>query len=81
MELTLTIEEAKSRTAYDLIQEAAQTQPPLIVMLENGPGVIIQQYAPEVHSSAEMPLTLKPLLTLPGYVPDGWEDAIYDERH
>ncbi len=46
MELMLTLEEAKSRTAYDLIQAAAQMQQPLIVMLENGQGVIIQQHEP-----------------------------------
>lgn len=81
MGLTLTVEEAKSRTAYDLIQEAIQTQQPLIVMLEDGTAMSVQQYRPLLHSSEGAPLTLKPLLTLPGYVPDGWEDAIYDEQH
>jgi hypothetical protein len=76
MEFTLTLEEAKSRTAYDFIQEATQSRQPLIVMLEDGPAVSIQQYAPQIHSSEETPLTLKPLLTLPGYIPDGWKDAV-----
>jgi hypothetical protein len=76
MEFTLTLEEAKSLTAYDLIQKAAQTQQSLIVMLEDGTAVSIQQYAPQIHSSEETPLTLKPLLTLPGYIPDGWKDAV-----
>ena len=81
MGLTLTVEEARNRTAYDLIQEAAQNQQPLIVMLEDGTAMSIQQYAPQVLPSEETPLQLKPLLTLPGYVPDRWKDAIYDEQH
>ncbi len=75
---TITAEEAKSSTGYDLVQEAARSQQPLIVMLEDGTAVSVQQYAPQALPSEETAPKLKPLLTLPGYVPVGWKDALYD---
>lgn len=80
MSRTVTVEEAKSRTGYELVQEAAQTHQPLIVTLENGATVSIQQYQPAAKTTDEL-LALKPLLTLPGSVPPGWKNAIYDEQH
>ncbi len=77
MGLTLTVEEAKSRTAYDLIQEAAQNQQPLIVMLEDGTAISIQQYEPNNYASAEHP-ALEPLPQFSVGVPKGWKDALYD---
>ena len=73
---TVTSDEIKGRFATDLLQEVVQGQEPLIVRLENGTSVFIQQYEPSAASLQERP-NLKPLLTLPGYVPDGWKDAVY----
>ena len=77
---TVTSDEIEGRFAADFLQEVVQGQEPLIVRLENGTSVFIQQYQPSVEIMDEVP-KLKPLLTLPGYVPDGWKDAIYDEQH
>lgn len=77
---TVTVEEAKNRTGYDLVQEAVQTHQPLIVTLEDGTDVLIQQYQPTAKVTENSPM-LKPLLTLPGSVPSGWKDALYDEQH
>lgn len=77
MGLTLTVEEAKNRTAYDFIQEAIRTQQPLIVMLENGPGVIIQQYHPAAEVIEDTP-KLRPLPQFSIGIPEGWKDALYD---
>lgn len=41
MGLTLTVEEAKSRTSYDFIQKAAQGQEPQVVTLKHGTAVFI----------------------------------------
>lgn len=77
MGLTLTVEEAKNRTAYDLIQEAAQTRQPLIVMLENGSAISIQQYQPAAEVREDMP-KLEPLPQFSIGIPEGWKDALYD---
>ncbi len=74
---TITAEEAKSRTGYDLVQEAAQNQQPLIVMLENGSRVSIQQYQPPAGAEAEL-LTLEPLPQFSVGIPKEWKDALYD---
>ena len=37
--------------------------------------------AREQAAKAENPPHLDPLLTLPGIVPAGWKDALYDEQH
>ena len=74
---TLTLEEAKSRTAYDLIQEAAQNQQPLIVMLENGAAVSIQQYQRTAEVIENLP-KLEPLPQFSVGIPEGWKDALYD---
>ena len=74
---TITAEEAKSRTGYDLVQEAVQTHQPLIVTLEDGTAVSIQQYAPSVEILEELPeLELLPQFSVG--VPEGWKDALYD---
>ena len=74
---TITAEEAKSRTGYDLVQEAIQTHQPLIVTLEDGATVSIQQYAPSVKILEEIP-KLEPLPQFSVGVPKGWKDALYD---
>ena len=77
---TVTLNEIENQSVSELMQEASQRQEPLIVMLENGKAVFIQQYQPAAEVMEELP-ALKPLLTLPGSVPHGWKDAIYDEQH
>ncbi len=74
---TLTVEEAKSRTAYDLIQEAAQNQQPLIIMLENGTAISVQQYQPAAEVMEDTP-KLEPLPQFSIGIPEGWKDALYD---
>ena len=76
MKLTLTLEEAKGRTAYGLILEAAQTQQPLIVMLEDGVAVSIQQYQPAAEVMEDL-TKLEPLPQFSIGIPIGWKDAIY----
>ncbi len=77
---TVTVEEAKSRTGYDLVQEAVQTHQPLSVTLEDRTAVSIQQYQPSKAASGEL-VVFKPLLALSGSVPSGWKDVLSDEQH
>ncbi len=76
MGLTLTWEEAKGRTALDLIQEAISGHEPLIVSLEDGTTVSIQEYQPSEQTGEA--LTLEPLPQFSVSIPEGWQDAIYD---
>ena len=78
MGLTLTLTEARNRTAYDLIQQAIQDSEPLIVALEDGTTVSIQQYQPTEVGNKEEP-ALKPLAKLEGFIPPGWKDYVYGE--
>ncbi len=82
---TVTLNEIKDHSVSDLMQEARRRQEPLIVMLEDGTAVSIQQYQPIEETIAEEtiaePPALKPLLTLPGFVPAGWKDELYDQQH
>ena len=75
---TVTAEEAKRRTGYDLVQEAGQTHQPLIVILEDGTMMAIQQYQPP--ELTEKTPVLQPLLKLPGSVPAGWKDDFYEQN-
>ena len=75
---TLTLEEVKNRTAHDLLREVVQGHGPITVVLEEGAAVTLQETASA--EGRDPALTLKPLLTLPGYVPEGWQDAIYDDH-
>lgn len=77
MGLTLTLEEAKGRTALDLIQEAIGGHEPLIVSLEDGTTVSIQEYQP-LEQPQEETLTLEPLPQFSISIPEGWQNAIYD---
>ena len=77
---TVTLNEIENQSVSELMQDASQRQDPLIVMLENGKAVFIQQYQPTEEVMEDLP-KLKPLLTLPGSVPSGWKDALYDEQH
>ena len=77
---TVTLNEIENQSVSELMQEASQRQEPLIVILENGRAVFIQQYQPAVEVMKDLP-KLEPLLTLPGSVPSGWKDALYDEQH
>jgi len=77
---TVTLNGVKNHSVSELLQEAVQTHQPLIVTLEDGTAVSIQQYQPSAELTEEMPI-LKPLLTLPGSVPSGWKDEFYDQTH
>ena len=74
---TITAEEAKSCTGYDLVQEAAQTHQPLIVTLEDGTTVSIQQYQSVAEIVEDLP-KLEPLPQFSVGIPQGWKDALYD---
>lgn len=75
---TMTLDEVKERSVTELLQEAAQTNGPLIVTLDDGTAVALTQYQPEIQS-AEQELVLEPLPQLEGSIPAGWKDAIYGE--
>jgi hypothetical protein len=65
---TLALDEVKGRTVEDFLREVVAHQEVLTVQLPEGDGITIQ------------PLPrLKPLPELEGFVPDGWEDAIYEQ--
>ncbi len=70
---TLTIAEAKARPLEDLLREIAEGGEAVRIELEQGAAV---QIAPAPAVSRH----LKPLERLPGYVPDGWKDAIYEPK-
>ena len=67
---TLTMEEAKARPLEELLREVTESREPIWVVLDENDQVEIKPA-----------LRLKPLETLPGYMPEGWKDAIYDPRH
>ena len=77
---TVTVDEFRGRFVPDFLAEVVQGHEPLIVRLDNGKAVMLQQYEPS-ETASEQHLELKPLLTLPGSVPSGWKDALYDEQH
>jgi len=62
------LEDVKGRSVEDLLREVAAHREVLTVQLPEGDGVAIQ------------PLPrLRPLPELEGFVPDGWEEAIYEQ--
>ncbi len=75
---TITREDAKNRSALDFLEEIMQGEMPLIVTLENGKTVSIQEYQPTANLK-EGSLVLKPLAKLEGYTPGGWKDFVYGE--
>ena len=66
---TLTIDEVKARSLEELVREIMQTQDALRIEMPEGDAVEIKAVP-----------KLKPLITLEGYVPDGWKDAIYEPK-
>ncbi len=70
---TLTIDQAKARSLEDLLREVSERSEPVRIELPEGGAV-------EIRPAAEPERTLKPLETLPGYVPEGWKDAIYEPK-
>lgn len=74
---TVTLNEIENQSVSELMQEASQRQEPLIVMLENGKAVFIQQYQPTAEVREELP-KLKPLPQFSVGIPEGWKDALYD---
>jgi hypothetical protein len=64
-----TMAEATARPLEELLREVDDTQEAVRVVLEEGHEIEIKP-APK----------LKPLLTHPGYVPEGWKDAIYEPK-
>jgi hypothetical protein len=75
---TMTLEEARDRTVYDLVQEAAHGHGPLIISLEDGSTVSVQGHQGEEQPGAEAP-TLEPLPKLAVSVPANWKDMVYGE--
>jgi hypothetical protein len=69
----LTMDEARARPSEELLREVADTREPVRIDLRVGNAV-------EVRPVTLPALELEPLETLPGYVPDGWKDAIYEPR-
>jgi hypothetical protein len=66
MSRTLTIEEAAARPLTELLREVADGQEALRVVLDEGQEIEIRAVPP-----------LRPLITLPTRVPEGWKDAVY----
>ena len=77
---TMTWEEAKNQTAYDLLQVAAHNNGPFVITLEDGAAFTLEQKQPKKKPLGEE-LVLEPLPQLQGFVPEGWKDAIYDDYH
>ena len=74
---TVTLNEIENQSVSELMQEASQRQEPLIVMLEDGSSVSIQQYQPAAEVVEEVP-KMEPLPQFSVGVPEGWKDAFYD---
>ncbi len=62
----LTLEELEGRPLAEILQDVADQQSTMIVLLPDGREVIIEPKP-----------CLKPLPALEGHVPEGWKDAIY----
>ena len=77
---TMTLEEVKGLTVHDLLQEVVQGHEPVTVILEDGQAVTLEEDFSTEPLEAASGLKLKPLMTLPGFVPDGWEDALYESN-
>lgn len=63
---TLTLEELKAKPLEKVLQDVADQQSSVTVVLPDGRAVVIE---PKPH--------LRPLPELEGRVPEGWKDAIY----
>ena len=70
MSKVMTIDEAIAFPFEDLLREVNETQESVRVVLEAGDEIEIKPATPR----------LKPLMQFPGYVPDGWKDAIYEPK-
>lgn len=70
MSKVMSIEEAIAFPFEDLLREVNETQETVRVVIEEGKAVEITPAKPR----------LKPLTQYPGYVPDGWKDAIYEPK-
>jgi hypothetical protein len=66
----LSVEQAKARPLEELLREITRTQEPVRIEMPEGDAVEIQ---PAISAGKE----LKPLERLPGYMPEGWKDALY----
>jgi hypothetical protein len=77
MERTVTLDEIGERSASDLLREVADADDTWHVILE-GRGTIDLEPKGLRPSIGESVPPLKPLTVLPGSVPAGWKDAIYD---
>ena len=67
---TSTLEELRERSLEQVLETVLQEQEILTVKMPSGQDVVIRPKP-----------ALEPLPVLEGSVPDGWKDAIYDERH
>ncbi len=63
---SLTLEEIEHISLGEIIRQVLDKQTPLIIQVSDDQEVTIQ---PKPR--------LRPLPVLPGYVPEGWKDAIY----
>ena len=76
---TMTLEEVEDLSVRDLLQKIALRHEPLTVILEEGQTVtLIKDYSIKLPTT-QTELKLEPLMTLPGFVPEGWKDAVYGE--
>ena len=66
---TLTLEEIENKPLKELLNSVLKKNQAVTVQLPDGGQVIIQ---PKPQ--------LKPLPALEGDIPNGWKDAIYDDR-
>jgi hypothetical protein len=70
MSKVMSIEEAIAFPLEDLLREVNATQEAVRVILDESNQVEITPAKPR----------LKPLTQYPGYIPDGWKDAIYEPK-
>lgn len=66
---TLSLQELRHKTLEEVLQSVLTRQETLTVRFPSGTEVVIQPKP-----------SLKPLPVLEGFVPEGWKEAIYNER-
>ena len=78
---TVTVDEFRGRFVPDFLAEVLQGHEPLIVRLDNGESGAASAIRAIRKLLLSNILSLSRFWTLPGSVPSGWKDALYDEQH